>query len=215
MQAQPRKNRLSYIVLGMVCVLVFLGQFKETKSGEQAVLLATAREKIIVEAKANFQRDPGKVKSEIAGLIEKKDFAAAKRKTERLLDMGDPDIQRLYETATAANDRLIQDEQEKIQKATQESQGVTLQALDKCKLEIASFLDASGAGAIPDVQNYGSGNEFVFGWTRGMFRITTVFGTVDLSASCDGILKPLKIESLSINGRTIILGGKNVFRRKR
>ncbi len=128
----------------------------------------------------------------------------AKEDAERLLNS---DVAKIEEPSGAASSgqENMDDAQ---QQPTQVEPSLAGQALGKCKHEIAKFLNANGAGQIPDVQNYSSGNEFVYGWPRGKFQITTAFGTMGLSASCDGTLKPFKIMSLSINGKTVIVGGK-------
>jgi hypothetical protein len=79
--------------------------------------------------------------------------------------------------------------------------------LAECKSAIADHLGADGSGMIPDVQNFGSGNEFVFGWPKGLFQMHTAVGSVDMSASCDGTLRPVKIMSLSMNGANVVLNG--------
>lgn len=60
--------------------------------------------------------------------------------------------------------------------ATQTSQREQAQigkALAECKSAIANHLGADGSGMIPDVKNFGSGNEFVFGWPKGSFQMHT------------------------------------------
>jgi hypothetical protein len=190
------------------------------------------------EAQLIFQENPSKVLEEISTYIDSGSYWMAKTRAEAFLSTGDAGVIRLYQKAivklSEAGDKdfeikPIPESREKItcvlspvqktemekgkqdQEARQIEHGsyeLVEQALDQCKHEIAKFLQADGSSQIPDVQNFGSGNEFLFGWGRGKFQITTAFGTVDMSASCDGSLKPLKVISMSINGKTIILGGK-------
>lgn len=90
----------------------------------------------------------------------------------------------------------------------QREQAQISKALAECKSAIASYLGADGSGMIPDVKNFGSGNEFVFGWPEGSFQMHTAVGSADMSASCDGTLRPVKIVSLSVNGETITINGR-------
>lgn len=195
----------------MVCVSFFAvgmsNNAADTAEAERIARLEATKQEIVIQERTDFQTSPEKTIKEISDLIKAKDFSYAKTKAERLLDTNDAKIRELYETASSGLENTKKAQQE----AAQAEYALTGQALDRCKSEIAKFVNADGAGQIPDVQNYGSGNEFVYGWPRGTFQIATAFGTVDLSASCDGSLKPMKVMSLSINGKTVMVGGKKVL----
>ena len=168
------------------------------------------QQEISAQAIQEFEKNPDVVKKQIADLIKNKQYSLATTKAERLLYKNDEDILNLYNQAIGAEQKDRDEETAKLSKVKAAQNSALVKALAVCKKEIADYFDVSGAGAIPDVKNFGSEKEFVFGWPRGSFQLQTAFGLVDMSASCDGTLNPFKLVSLSINGKTIILNGNKI-----
>jgi hypothetical protein len=216
-----RRNILNVIFL-LCLTTAFPAHADDSKNA------ASTTSQNIKEAEAYFQRDRDKILNEISTYLESGSFWIAKTRSEIFLSTNDPELKKLHDKSVAELQKIEEEEKRKRQEkqqaeeaarkevierqkkeqGAQENYELTGSALDQCKHEIAKFLHTDGSGQIPDVKNFGTGNEFVFGWGRGSFQMNTAFGMVDMSASCDGSLKPLKVMSMSINGETVILNGK-------
>lgn len=187
---------------------------------QQNKKIKTAQQQLAIIDKqvAAFRDNPEQVIKEIRDLIAAKKYQDAQWETKNLLSTNDPVILELHEKAAEGYAQTLETEkkaqvkaEQEVQRIQSEKRSAELRALGQCKHEMARFLNADGAGVIPDVQNHGSGNEFVYAWPRGLVVISSTYGKAGMSASCDGSLKPLKVMSLSINGRTVILNGRRVF----
>ncbi len=203
-------------ILSIILLLTALGAIVgRIEDHQKKAALIEFQNKAKSEVESKFKSDPDAFIARIDKLLKNKQAQAARYEIKMLEAIPDQrlvDLKRKIEMAIQNEDSAQAAEIAKAQKrAAQEANlanSSALKGLDKCKAEIAKYFNADGAGQIPDVQNFGSGNEFVYGWPKGQFSLTTIFGTVPMSASCDGTLKPNKVMSLSINGKTIILGGR-------
>ena len=216
----PKPLNDARIVFAALAIYAFwaAGASLDASETKHTKLVAQQKQKMLDDALAAYQANPEETEKEIAALIAKKDYGEAKYRTKQLLATNDPEILAMHEKAVDGVAAALKVEKEAQRKQEQENQRIQnesrsaeLKGMDMCKAEIARFLSADGAGAIPDVQNHGSDNEFIYAWPKGLVTVTSVFGTAGISASCDGSLKPLKVMSLSINGKTIILNGRRVF----
>lgn len=78
-------------------------------------------------------------------------------------------------------------------------------ALLACQQRIAGLAEYGDAETPPYVKNFGKGDEYYFAWQRGSFHFKNGFGaSVPMSASCTGTVSTGEIQSLTVNGKSII-----------
>jgi len=78
-------------------------------------------------------------------------------------------------------------------------------ALYECTKKIAKYYGISSEAANIPVPSYSNtdNNEFFYSWPKGNFNLVVLGKTVPLSASCNGILSPLKLQYVSVNGKEV------------
>lgn len=77
------------------------------------------------------------------------------------------------------------------------------QALYDCTKQIAEYFSVSQEAAnipVPTYENYDSG-EFLFSWPKGSFELSVLGQNIPVSASCNGMLEPYKLQYVSVNGK--------------